>query len=562
MTMRRTPLRFGVMCAGTTLPAWQVRCLDALSATGDAEPVVLIVDDREPGRGRALRRLRSLVGRRTVLWWLFERRFVGPRSAATKGVDCSTRFASLPQLRCRPETRGKYSEYFSEADVEAILGFNLDVIVRFGFGIIRGKILDAARHGVWSYHHGDERRFRGGPAGFWEIVKGEPTTGTILQRLTDRLDAGIVLHRGTFKTLPHSYRASRDATFIGAAGWVARVAREVAVHGVPLLQERSITSAPIARAPGNIAMVDFLMRQSAAWMRWRSAGVVRAEHWNIGIIDMPVHALLEGSQPAPRWLPPPPRGTFLADPFGHADVDGVEALAEAYDHRHRRGEIVRLDVVTGATTPAGVPLPAGLHASYPFLVTHGGDLYCVPEVADTDSVRLYRRLEAGGWEEVATLIAGAPIVDATVFQHEGCWWLLGTRKDDDPNANLHGWWAQDMRGPWHAHALNPLKSDVRSARPAGTPFTTGGRLIRPAQDCSRAYGGAVILLAVTSLSPTSFAEEPVGRLAPDPTGPYPDGLHTLSAAGDLVLIDGNRFGFSAAALRRVARQGARRAGLR
>jgi len=42
--------------------------------------------------------------------------------------------------------------------------------------------------GVWSWHHGDEDKYRGGPPAFWEIVNADPVTGALLQRLTERLD--------------------------------------------------------------------------------------------------------------------------------------------------------------------------------------------------------------------------------------------------------------------------------------------------------------------------------------------------------------------------------------
>ena len=70
------------------------------------------------------------------------------------------------------------------------------MLIRLGFRILRGGILTAAPHGVWSYHHeGDNDRYRGGPPGFWEVMEGTPVAGTILQRLTEALDGGHALYR-------------------------------------------------------------------------------------------------------------------------------------------------------------------------------------------------------------------------------------------------------------------------------------------------------------------------------------------------------------------------------
>ena len=105
---------------------------------------------------------------------------------------------------------------------------------------------------------------------------------------------------------------------------------------------------------------------------------------------------------------------------------------------------------------------------------------------------------------------------------------------------LRLWHAPDLLGPWEPHPGNPLKADVRSSRPAGTPFVHAGETYRPAQDSAAGYGSAVVLNRVTRLTTTQYAEEPVARFAPPPGSPYPHGAHTLAAAGEVTAVDGKR----------------------
>ena len=49
--------------------------------------------------------------------------------------------------------------------------------------------------GIISFHHGDNNINRGGPAGFWEVFNEEPSTGFIIQRLTEELDGGDVIFK-------------------------------------------------------------------------------------------------------------------------------------------------------------------------------------------------------------------------------------------------------------------------------------------------------------------------------------------------------------------------------
>lgn len=67
-----------------------------------------------------------------------------------------------------------------------------DLLIRYGFGVIVGDILEAPEQGVLSYHHGDIREYRGRPPGFWEFLAGEDHVGITVQLLTPTLDGGQI----------------------------------------------------------------------------------------------------------------------------------------------------------------------------------------------------------------------------------------------------------------------------------------------------------------------------------------------------------------------------------
>jgi hypothetical protein len=239
----------------------------------------------------------------------------------------------------------------------------------------------------------------------------------------------------------------------------------------------------------------------------------------------------------------------------------VTILAEEFDFRRPRGTLVALTSAKPDGTDAdpdgpdlddlvlerveGMPANPSLHASYPYLLEEDGDIYCVPEVATAGCVRLYRAVRFPlEWEPVATIVPNFAGVDSTVFRHDGRWWVFCTEGAGGwGHTRLHAWHADRLTGPWKPHALNPLKTDVRSSRGAGCPFIWMDRFIRPAQDCSRAYGGRIAFNEVLRLTPTDFEERTVSWLEPDPDGPFPHGLHTVSRLGDRLLVDGKRSTF-------------------
>ena len=178
----------------------------------------------------------------------------------------------------------------------------------------------------------------------------------------------------------------------------------------------------------------------------------------------------------------------------------------------------------------------------------------MPETADANEVALFRAVDfPHRWSKIAVLVEKLAGVDPTVFSHDGRWWLACTRKGAYEDVELWMWYAPDLLGPWTAHACNPVKTDVRGARPGGPPFVHEGILYRPAQDCSRTYGGRISIQRVIRLTPTEFAEEPVTVLEASPRSPFPDGPHTLTPVGDMVLVDGRRTVFVWPALRAFLR---------
>jgi hypothetical protein len=270
--------------------------------------------------------------------------------------------------------------------------------------------------------------------------------------------------------------------------------------------------------------------------------VFRHDDWHIGLIDAPIPQVVDAAGRASvRWLTTPD-GRFAADPFG-LERDGVlHVFFEEYDQATARGIISHVEIAADGTAsePEAV-LDPGVHASYPFVVEDGGSTFLLPETAAAGRLTLYEAVEfPRRWRPAAILLDGVPAVDATVVRHDGRWWLFATRLDRGANHNLFIWHAPELVGPWTAHQANPVKTDARSARPGGTPYVRDGRLFRPAQDDSFAYGGRIVVNEVDVLNPRSFHERPIQVVAPQPGSPYPDGLHTLSAAGSRTLIDGNR----------------------
>lgn len=82
-------------------------------------------------------------------------------------------------------------EPYSMDTTRQLQAFQPEAIVMLGgFGIVREPLLSLAPAGILSYHHGDMRKYRGQPVGFWELYNCEKEMGVTVQRLAAGIDRG------------------------------------------------------------------------------------------------------------------------------------------------------------------------------------------------------------------------------------------------------------------------------------------------------------------------------------------------------------------------------------
>lgn len=268
-----------------------------------------------------------------------------------------------------------------------------------------------------------------------------------------------------------------------------------------------------------------------------------APHWRIGWRRHDGPGVMElGHLGGLKWnvLADPGR-RFFADPFPIVRDGRTYLFFEDLDHRVGKGIISAVEFgPAGPTGPVFPVLEEPWHMSYPFLIEAGGELWMVPESSKSGQVTLYRCVEfPGKWERSAALLEGIEAADATIFRHDGLFYMMSAVREDiggySDTLAIHC--APDVAGPWKEHALRPALVDAGAARPGGAVVGKDGALWRPVQDCTHGYGHALRLARIDKLDPETFEQTlgpPIGSSALWPGGR----LHTLNRAGSLEVIDG------------------------
>ncbi len=548
--MDKPKLRVGLMLDSLELEAWQLRMIEQIQQ-GDYAEICLLILNGSPAEKRSFAK-RLFSGWESRLFRLYvktERAFLrafnlgGPDAFET--FKAHSLFEGVERLTVKPRQL-KFSDRFTDEDVAAIGERDLDVIVRLGFRIIKGGILGAARHGVWSFHHGDNQVVRGGAPGFWELFQGRHLTGSILQVLNEDLDNGLVLCRSWSSTARLFLSRSMNNYYWKTLSFLPRKLEELHLRGgeaffrgVEALNRRpEFYSERLFKEPRNGEMIRLWIGHTARYLAFKLRKLVNIEQWVLWF-----HI---GDSPSPSlWRYKailPPKDRFWADPFVIERGGRWFIFVEDYRYGDKRGRISVIEVdEKGRWTPARVVLEQPYHLSYPFLFEHGGELYMIPETLANRSIEAYRCVEfPDRWELAGKLMDEVDAVDATLLKHDGKWWLFANMVEN-PGASLmdelYVFWSHDPLGrDWTPHPANPVLSDVRSSRPAGRFFERDGRLFRPSQDSSRLYGYALTLNEVTALDEERFEERPWSRIEPN-WHPRVMGVHTLSFAGRLTVVD-------------------------
>jgi hypothetical protein len=269
--------------------------------------------------------------------------------------------------------------------------------------------------------------------------------------------------------------------------------------------------------------------------------------WRCAIVRGTADAIMRDGPEAGDvvWLPDMPPGCFRADPFGLWRDGRLHVFAEAFDHNVRIGHVDLLIYDSALTLlDCRTVLRRPWHLSYPLVFEADGETWMLPEAYGSGTLTLYRaRRFPDDWEAICAIPLDGAAIDATPVFHDGLWWLFYAPSRDKAarRAHLHVAWSHALTGPWHPHPGNPVLVDPGGARPGGTVRRRDGALILPVQDCRATYGHAIRDLVIDRLDQGGFAAHHGARLAaPDWMAPCSDGLHTLSEAGPVTLIDVKR----------------------
>ncbi|NMH59052.1 glucosamine inositolphosphorylceramide transferase family protein [Alteromonas ponticola] len=451
-------------------------------------------------------------------------------------------FSEISVVKLEGEwSKSKLFLSFSPQQVQKIKGQNLDCIIRCGSGILKGDVLEASTFGILSFHHGDNRVNRGGPSGFWEVLYDQPSSGFIIQQLSNELDGGKVLVRGNIMTRSN-WMENNAVLLIKSNFFMKKLLDDIAKNrALPEEEDPSLHDHPLLKLDSVTPIVKYLYKVHAKLVKQR----VMSKLFGPDIVRWSVAFSAHDNFKKSLWRYKEienPDGRFLADPFVFTHNDRTLLFVEDYFYAEQKGKVSAYEIVEGELVNHGVILEEPFHLSFPFVFEANDKVYMIPESHSANEIRLYECIDFPlKWRFKKTLMDNVSAADTMLLQDNDRWYMftnICSAGTSDHHSELHIYWSEqfDSQSWTPISSGNPVIFDSERARNGGF-FKHNECLFRINQIHDKNhYGKAFGINKVSKLSADEYVETRVKDVYPN-FKPDLDSTHHFNANETIAVID-------------------------
>ena len=374
-----------------------------------------------------------------------------------------------------------------------------DFLIRSCSNILTKDFLKTSKYGVISFHHGDYKKFRGSPAGFWEVFKQEKKTGFMIQILKSNLDYGNIILEGYFQT--KSFFLLNQAELYKKSNFYLQKILLDFSKNKKLLFLKKKKKGKIYETPKIWNQLKYVYQTSKILIKKL---FIYENNFKLALfkknnISSPI--IIENE-----------KRKFLADPFLIKHNKKTYCFAEEYDHAKKKGHIVCFDL-NKEKFDKKIILNENFHLSFPFIFKFKNNFFMCPETSNISEIRLYKNINFPfKWKFYKTIKKNIKSVDNIIFKKNNLWWLF-TNVDysncNDFSHDLSIFYSK--KGPltdkWKCHPQNPNKISSLESRNAGIIFNKN-KVIRISQEQGfDNYGQNINFHEIKSLNKKKYFEK-------------------------------------------------------
>lgn len=533
------------------LKNWELRIIDEILKNPKHEISLLIQDGRKgksdqkslKNRIKRIFQSRNVIGRLLFKLQTIIESKLFPEPPFTVDRDgIIKKLKTIDVVNVNPTRKG-FLDIFSATDTDKIEKYQLDIILRHEFNIIRGNILNVAKYGIWSFHHGDNSVNRGGPTGFWEILEKHEAVGVTLQQLTPELDGGLIIDKAYF---------NRHWSFVKTKQMLFEASVSLLIKNIDKLEQDSYTAEkslvyfnPLYRVPSVYCTIKYmiyfykaLVNKFIQKLDYKVFGS-RYGCWTlfVGKGDF-LNATLFRLNPIKL-----PKSEFWADPFLIHFGGDTYVFFENYEYNKKKAKISCARIENNLLVDVKDVLDLDYHLSYPFIFEEDGEIFLMPETNENKRLEIYKCIDfPTRWELYSTAFEDEQVADAFFYDDEKKQkWLFINKKRvsyNDMANELYIYKVDSIKlENIESHKQNPVVIDSRTARNGGAIFEYENEIYRPSQaNIDGIYGRGLNINKIKKLTLEEYSEETVVTVKPN----FKDGListHHLHQVGNMFVID-------------------------
>mgnify|MGYP001326476370 CR=1 FL=1 len=437
-------------------------------------------------------------------------------------LDKDKIITSLKKIDCvslYPEKKG-FFDIFTNNDINKIKNYDLDIILRHEFNIIKGEILNFPKHGIWSFHHADNNVNRGGPSCFWEVLKSQQSVGVTLQKLTNELDGGIVIDKG-FYNIDWSWIKTRNIVLESSVNLLFKNLNRLKNNKLKT-KKSSLYYYRLYKSPNLINVFRYILLFYSRLVSKIFKKILtfifskKYSHWSIIIskgdfLDTVLHRLKSIKSP---------KNEFWADPFIFHYKGNNYVFFENYEYDKAKGKISCGKIRDNNLIDIKDVLVLPYHLSYPNIFYYENDIYMIPETHENKRLEIYKcESFPDKWELYSTGFEGERIADCNFYEDiNKVKWLFLNKHEPElvGHSDLYIYQIDSLKlKDIKPHNDNPVIINTNNARNAGPIFNYNSRTLRPSQICNEGiYGRGLSINEIKELTLNNYSEIEIERCLP------------------------------------------------
>ena len=405
------------------------------------------------------------------------------------------------------------SDYFNQwqsipkSVAQELKKHNVKLVIKFGMNLLKIN-KHTSNLTILSFHHGNPSKYRGRPAGFYEILNNKKTVGTIVQAITNKIDSGQIYAFGTSRIVNYSYKKTAINFYKNSRFLLLKAIDNFLKKKKYKIKKNGINY----KLPSNYTVLNFLYLILTNFIKKVIYGLFFEKKWMIAICENRLGFKNDEILFSKffKKIALNKKYSRYADPFFSTDYKKIRF--EGINKNDNLGDILESPVNNLSQINI---LKSNNHYSYPFTFVFNKIEYLLPEVS-SHSFPFFT--EVNGKNKKKFFLKGLKnqrIVDATLFKHKKFWYLFFCKKHKKNEDVLRLWFAENPFKIFKPHPQSPIVISPKSVRMGGKILRFNNRLIRFGQSNEGKYGEYLTMTEIKKLTPKDYTEKYLGTIKID-----------------------------------------------